>query len=211
MTRFNCKTLLKDQVANTRKPLVKSDKSDYWGEFVVNSSKHWRGTILCFKGNSAQCFYEDLKRHQLDWAVFDLESTNLGRFDLCYDRDLKESDGDPYTFLKECAEEIENATMSKNTLRIGRRSSPSFFRVYLRKNGRNLRFELEIKKAGVKKFQHYLFTGQFEKLEELLVEYYYDQSVQIFEIDHPFSDFLKAAIGLKRFVYFWLINWTLIF
>ena len=29
----------------------------------------WRGTTLCFKGNSAQLFYEGLKFKKLDWAI----------------------------------------------------------------------------------------------------------------------------------------------
>jgi hypothetical protein len=114
---FNCRTFLKDGVAKTRKPLVETGRSRYWVEFLVNSSKDWRGTILCFKGNSAGRFYEDLKGHQLDWVVFDLEYTNLGRLDLCYDRELKET----YIFLKESCDRNENrpARMPTNVLRVG--------------------------------------------------------------------------------------------
>ena len=197
---FNCRTFLKDEVAKTRNPLVETGRSRYWGEFIVNSSKHWRGTILCFKGNSASRFYEDLKGHPLDWVLFDLEYTNLGRLDLCYDRELKESDGDPYIFLKESCYRNENrqARMPTNVLRVGSRSGPNYFRVYLRKNGRDIRFELEIKKDVGKKFQHYLFTSQFEKFEELLCEYYYDQSVQIFDTDNPFCDWLRANFRRVR-------------
>jgi len=41
----------------------------------------------------------------------------------------------------------------------------NFFRVYLRKNGKNLHFESEVKKIIAKKFQHFLFTNQFERFE----------------------------------------------
>ena len=45
-------------------------------------------------------FYGDLKFKKLDWAVFDLDSTNLGRIDLCYDRELNLTDRDPHLFLE---------------------------------------------------------------------------------------------------------------
>ena len=57
-----------------------SAKRNYSASFIINSTKYWRGTTLCFKGNSAQLFYEVLKFKKLDWTVFDLDSTNLGRF-----------------------------------------------------------------------------------------------------------------------------------
>ena len=82
---FSCRSTLFDQSTKTKKTLVETDKSNYSAKFIVNSNKHWKGTTLCFKGNSAQWFYKDMKYQKLDWIVFDLESTNLGRIDLCYD------------------------------------------------------------------------------------------------------------------------------
>ena len=67
--------------------------------------------------------------------------------------------------------------ISSNILRIGKRSSSNFFRVYLKPNGRDVRFELELKKTIIKKFQHYLFTNQFERFEELLVCHFYHQTI----------------------------------
>jgi len=77
-----------------------SVKRNYSASFIVNSTKYWRGRTLCFKGNSAQLFYQDLKFKKLDWAVFDLDSTNFGRIDLCYDRELNSTDTDPHLFLE---------------------------------------------------------------------------------------------------------------
>ena len=68
--------------------------------FIINSTKYWRDTTLCFKGNSAQLFYQDLKFKKLDWTVFDLDSTNLGRIDVCYDRKLNSTDRYPHLFLE---------------------------------------------------------------------------------------------------------------
>ena len=51
-----------------------------------------------------------------------------------------------------------------------------FFRVYLKPGRKKIRFEIEVKKDEVKKFQHDFFTGQFERFEELLTEHFYHQA-----------------------------------
>jgi len=95
-------------------------------------------------------------------------------------------------FLENSCKKNENryAKISNNgnILWIGKRSSSNFFRVYLRPGGRDIRFEIEVKKAGVKKFQHYLLRGQFEKFEELLAAHFYEQAVQLFDLEHYYCD-----------------------
>lgn len=103
---FGCKSTLLDQSTKLKKTLVESVKKNYSASFIVNLTKYWRGTTLCFKGNSAQLFYQDLKFKKLDWAVFDLGSTNFGRIDLCYDRELNSTDRDPHLFLENSYQNI---------------------------------------------------------------------------------------------------------
>ena len=55
-------------------------------------------------------------------------------------------------------------------LRIGhRKTSPNFFRIYKKSNGKFIRFELEMKLETAKNFQFFLFAGQFETLESKLI------------------------------------------
>ena len=134
---FGCKSTLLDQSTKLKKTLVESAKRNYSASFIINSTKYWRGTTLCFKGNSAQLFYEVLKSKKLDWTVFDLDSTNLGRIDLCYcyDRELNSTDRDPHLFLENSCQTINekndkrHAKISEdgNILWIGKRSSSNFF------------------------------------------------------------------------------------
>ena len=42
----------------------------------------------------------NFKSKKLDWTVFDLDSTNLGRIDVCYDRKLNSTDRYPHLFLE---------------------------------------------------------------------------------------------------------------
>lgn len=123
---------------------------------------------------------------------------------MCYDRKLKPVDKDLNVFLKNSCKQINKAKsnriikVSNNILRIGKRSSSNFFRVYLRTNGRELRFEIELKKTVVKKFQHYLFTNQFDRFEELLVCHFYHQSIQLFDRESTYTDWLRVNFRQMR-------------
>ena len=199
LTDLGCESRLVDQSSGKRYLLTKIHKSRYSAEFVVNLNKYWKGTSLRFKGKHAQCFYHDLRFQQLDWCVFDLTSTNLGRIDLCYDRELKETDKDLHLFFENSYNCINNksgmptAKLGNSILRIGKRSSCNFFRVYLKPNGKDLRFEIELKKTLIKKFQYYLFTNQFEIFEKFLTEHFYIQATRLFELENPYCDWLLAG------------------
>ena len=203
---FGCKSTLSDQSTKFKKTLVETDKRSFSATFIVNSTKYWMGTTLCFKGNSARLFYEGLKFKKLDWVIFDLDSTNLGRIDLCYDRKLKSTDRDPHLFLENSYQNInekndeQRAKISKNgtILWIGKRSSSNFFRVYLKPNMKKIRFEIEVKKDEVKKFQHDLWAGEFERFEELLAEHFYDQAIQLFDLENSYCDWLRSNFRRVR-------------
>jgi DNA relaxase NicK len=139
-----------------------------------------------------------LQFQKIDWSIFDLTSTNLGRVDLCYDRELKANDKDLHLFFENSYKQINSkndnptAKLGNNILRIGKRSSSNFFRVYLKPNGKELRFEIELKKTLVKKFQYYLFTNQFEVFEKLLTKHFYNQAIRLFNLENSYCDWLLA-------------------
>ena len=203
---FGCKSTLLDQSTKLKKTLVESAKRNYSASFIINSTKYWRGTTLCFKGNSAQLFYEVLKSKKLDWTVFDLDSTNLGRIYVCYDRKLNSTDRYRHLFLENCCQTInekndkQHAKLSKNgrILWIGKRSSSNFFRVYLKPGRKKIRFEIEVKKDEVKNFQHDFFTGQFERFEELLTEHFYHQATRLFDLENSYCDWLRNSFRRVR-------------
>ena len=149
---LDCKSTLVDPSRKKHQHLTVIHKSPYSAEFIVNLNKYWRGTILHFKRKHAQLFYDNLKFKKLNWSVFDLMSINVGRLDLCYDRKLKSTDKDLHLFFEDSYKQIDSkknnptAKIGTNILRIGKRSSSNFFRVYLRSNGKELGFEIKLKK-----------------------------------------------------------------
>lgn len=196
---FQCNSVLID-VQSSTKPRVLSYK--HWkackAEFRTNYTKYWPGTIISFSGKTAQFFYETIKNKELDKDIFDLDSTNIGRIDLCYDRKIKQSDSVQTldSFLKNSCTKINSkvdvskAEVLKGVFRVGKRSSPNYFRVYPKSNGKCIRFELELKKSAVKKFQSYFFLHQFEKWEELLTCHFYKEAINKLDLNSPYTDWL---------------------
>lgn len=132
-----------------------------------------------------------IKENPLNWKRMDLDNTNLGRIDLYYDRKLKESDLVEYfeAFLSDAAETISSGSRSlmvdltPQALRMGhRKTSPNFFRIYKKSNVKFIRFELKMKLETAKKFQFFLFAGQFETLESKLIQHYYSYITTKFQI-----------------------------
>ena len=103
---------------------------------------------------------------------------------------MKQGDKDLNLFFENSFKRINSkkdnrrAKIDNNILRVGKRSSSNFFRVYLKPNGGELRFEIELKKTVVKKFQHYLFSDQTEVFEELLTTHFYNQAIQLFDLEN---------------------------
>ena len=147
----------------------------------------YKGTIISFSGT--------IKNKQLDKDIFDLDSINIGRIDLCYDLKFKQSDCVQTldSFLKNSCNKINSKVdhpKAEVVFRVGKHSSLNYFRVYPKSNGKIIRFELELKKSAVKKFQSYLFLHQFEKWEELLTCHFYKEAMNKIDLDSPYTDWL---------------------
>ena len=95
--------------------------------------------------------------------------------DLYYDRKFKKGDEIENfdSFLEGYRSQIEKTDkrkiviVDKGVLRVGRRGSGNYFRVYRQPNEKDIWFELELTKSVVKNFEFYLFSNQFEKLDIL--------------------------------------------
>ena len=173
-------------------------------EFRVNSQKYWYGTSLSFSRNQSTYFYKTIKGKGLDWEILDFDNTNLSRIDLYYDRKFKKGDEIENFDSFQCRSQIEKTDkrkiviVDKGVLRVGRRGSGNYFRVYRRPNGKDIRFELELRKSVVKNFEFYLFSNQFEKLEELLCIHFYKQALTTFMMDSSYTDWLRESFRKIR-------------
>ena len=170
----------------------------------------WARTKVNFSGDNATYFYSLIKEKRVDWNIFDLRYTTLSRFDLYYFRKPKPTDQKDHVelFMDQCCQKIlakskrRHASWSRNSkgliLKVGSRQSSNYFRVYRRPNGKDIRFELELTKSVVKNFEFYLFSNQFEKLEELLSIYFYKQALTTFVMDSCYTDWLRESFRKIR-------------
>ena len=207
---YSCTSFFKDNRTGKFYPLIKKRPVSCKAKFVTSHTKYWNGTRLEFEGGAASTFYPMIKENPLNWERMHLDSTNLGRIDLYYDRPFKESDRveDYEIFLSDAAKTISSQNPSIKvelkfqSLAIGdRKTSPNYFRIYKRPNGRYIRFELEISLEAVKKLQSFLFAGQFETLESKLIEHYYSYIITHFEIDRScYTDWVVENFRTIRFL-----------
>ena len=52
--------------------------------YALEYKNYWSGTKVNFSGKNATQFYSIIKQQKFDWNIFNLSSTNIGRFDYYY-------------------------------------------------------------------------------------------------------------------------------
>ena len=173
---FDCNSVFINCKNSTQNcTLVKKERSLSKAEFRVNSQKYWDGTSLSFSGNQSTYFYKTIREKGLDWEILNFDNTSLSRIDLYYDHKFRKGDEIENfdSFLEGYRSQIEKTDkrkiviVDKGVLRVGRRGSGNYFRVYRQPNEKDIWFELELTKSVVKNFEFYLFSNQFEKLDIL--------------------------------------------
>jgi len=173
-----------------------------------------------FSGENGEYFYSLVQKKLIDWCIFDLSCTNLGRFDLYYFQKSNPIDQDdlPESFMENSCEKVNSKSKRKKAswkltargliMRIGNRSNSSYYRVYQKTKkinhgvydemNRGLKFELELKNQLIKSFQKFLFNNNTEEFEGRLVEHFYKHSKKCFVLDTCYTDWLQ--IGLRKIV-----------
>jgi len=219
---FGFNSFLKETYKGKSEVLISEITNRYQVYFIKSTynpeyNSYWNGITVSFSGQNAAYFYQKVKDGLVDWNVFDLEKTNLGRVDLKYFREKKSND--IYTsidtdeknvklFMIKSYEKIvtkdkrKYAKWERNNkgliLRIGQRASDNYFRVYQNETSlkKGLSFELEIKNQTLLSFQEHFFSDQIEEFEKELAKYFYKQSLKAFRLDSCYTDWL--SIGSRR-------------
>ncbi len=179
-------------------------KSNYDPEL----KSYWNGLIVRFSGKDGNYFYQLIRRKRIDWNIFDVSFTNLGRFDLHFLRDVSDSESreELILFMENSCRKVksnfpktyaEYLVKKKGLLlEMGSRGSNHRLRVYEKKN--SLEFELEIKKVAIQSYQDFLFSDNLEEFETKLVNHYYKQLKKWLVLDSCYIDWL--LVGLRKLV-----------
>ena len=200
---FGFNSFLKDASDKKSEPLIFKNKNQFQVLFYIYNlepNNYWVGTTVSFSGENAAYFYTAIQAKQVDWNIFNLRHTVLGRFDLHYFRKSKATDkNEPLKlFMEACCQNIYTQSKRKHAywnqnskgliLRIGSRQSANYCRVYEKNSG--LEFELEMKKGVVKSVQHFLFSDQIEEFEDILTKHFYQQYRNSVVLDFCYTDWL---------------------
>jgi hypothetical protein len=195
--KFNVRQKIAGQSSNSEIVLW-DNANEFKCVFVEIEASYWQGSLLNFSGKSAAHFYDLLQKQTLDLTFLDLKSTNLTRLDINYQRRSKKTDPSQDEFFQEAVKKLEKTDryISYNSkkssgdriLRIGRRPSPRFYRIYSTKDG--LKFEFEIKGRTVKSFQEDLFYNRLEDFEKNVSEHFYEYSKRLLPATNSYTDWL---------------------
>ena len=155
--------------------------------YASEYTTYWNGTKVDFSGKNATQFYNIIKQQKFDWNIFNLSSTNIGRFDYYYFRPITDAHTDDklkHFMQSSCNKILSNYKLRKAIFgreetgyvtRIGSRTSSNYYRIYQTKQG--VKFELELKNPLIKSFQSFLFHNQIEIFEQKLVLHFYKLSI----------------------------------
>ena len=211
-------SVLKETFKGKSEDLIFEIRNRYKVSFIKSSynpdsNSYWTGMTVKFSGKNGQYFYSLVQKKLIDWCIFDLSCTNLGRFDLYYFRKFNPIDQDdfPESFMENSCEKVNSKSKRKKAswkrtprgliMRIGNRSNSNYYRVYQKTKkinydvysemNKGLKFELELKNQLVKSFQKLLFTNNIEEFEGKLVEHFYKHSKKCFVLYTYYTDWSK--------------------
>lgn len=176
-------------------------KNKYQVHFTVYrySDIYWEGIKLDFSGQNGHQFYKLIAANQLDWETLNHEKIlSLSRLDLCYRHKKIDNHTNFESFLKQCYQKagenkaIKNFSLQKSylgwILKIGKRGSPNYYRVY--ENDTEIRFELEQRGSKIKSTQKLIFEYQTENFEEIMTETFFNYSKKVLAIDENYTNWL---------------------
>lgn len=222
---FGFNSVMKENFKGKSEDLIFKITNKYKVSFVKctynpESSSYWTGMTVKFSGENGKYFYSLIRRQLIDWCIFDLSCTNLGRFDLYYFRKSKPTDQEDLSesFMENSCEKVNANSKRKKAIwkgtprglimRIGNRPNSNYYRVYQKTKkidspvssemNKGLKFELELKTQLVQSFQEFFFHNQLEEFESKLVGHFLKYSKKYFVLDSCYTDWLR--ISLRKIV-----------
>jgi hypothetical protein len=163
------------------------------------SDIYWDGIKIDFSGRNGHQFYKLIAANQVNWEILNHEKNlRLSRLDLCYTRKKIDNNTNVESFLKQCYQKvgenkaIKNFSLQKSytgwILKIGKRGSPNYYRVY--ESDTEIRFELEQRGLKIKSAQKLIFEYQIENFEEIMTETFFNYSKKVLAIHENYTDWL---------------------
>jgi hypothetical protein len=181
-------------------------KNSYNVNFVINYNPHDKGILVAFPGESGLAFYELVKKNQINWDLF--RGSKLQRFDLNYGHaiDASETKNKIKTFLHDQHDILDEKKINVNLegsscLKIGSRRSNRCARIYVTKDNKILKFEMEIRRITIAPYKGFLVNGDFENFENQLTKIYLLYFSNMLSLNYSYMTWLAIKVRpmyLKR-------------
>jgi hypothetical protein len=160
---------------------------------------YWQGIKIDFSGNNGNQLYNLIVANEINWEKFNHEKgIQLCRIDLCYVHNKPNNNTSAQSFLKQCYEKvvqnnvIRNFSLQKNSssliLKIGKRGSPNYYRVY--EKNTEIRFELEQRGTKIKALQKLILKHHIKEFEQIMTENFFKYTKKVLVIDENYTDWL---------------------
>tara|TARA_Y100000385_G_scaffold18768_1_gene18817 strand:+ start:12863 stop:14356 length:1494 start_codon:yes stop_codon:yes gene_type:complete len=198
---FGFKSTLTVGLDGQQEFLFNESKAKYQVSFRVYSYSeiYWDGLKIDFSGPNGHQFYRLIRDNLVNWKRLSNEKDiRLSRLDLCYPCKKPNDKTNFKSFLERCYQKvhknkaIKNFSLKRNSLssilKIGKRGSPNHFRVY--ENHTEIRFELEQRGLKLKAVQNFIFEGQIQNFEQIMVDMFFKYSKKVLIVDENYTSWL---------------------
>lgn len=161
--------------------------------------------MVRFPGKNGKYFYSLVKENKIDFNIFNLEKTNLGRFDIHYLVDLVELNANTAIrqFYENCRQKVKKDHKNRTVKIEERKKGPILFIGNRKKNVDVLRiyqkhqfleFELERTKKEIQIYQNDFFSNQLTKFENKIVPVYYKQLKKFLVLDSSYTGWINTRL-----------------
>jgi hypothetical protein len=184
---------------SSSKNILRVDPTKFFEVVFLEDIPYWEGTILEFSGINAREFYKHIKEHTIDWKIF--QNPSLSRFDLYYSLEAPLTEDSIKSFFQSCQKNSQlNLGYQKNRrgqiLRIGRRTSDRFSRIYTRSN--RLRFEHEMKGRFLEEYSDMFFRNSWEDFEDIISQHFLQYFQKHLPIESVYLEWLVIKLRSIR-------------
>ena len=184
---------------SSSKNILRVDPTNFFEVVFLEDIPYWEGTILEFSGINAREFYKHIKEHTIDWKIF--QNPSLSRFDLYYSLEAPLTEDSIKSFFQSCQKNSQlNLGYQKNRrgqiLRIGRRTSDRFSRIYTRSN--RLRFEHEMKGRFLEEYSDMFFRNSWEDFEDIISQHFLQYFQKHLPIESVYLEWLVIKLRSIR-------------
>ena len=173
-------------------------KNQYQIQFVVNVSNYWNGVCVVFPSK----MYQLLKQKKIDWNLF--PAAKINRLDLNYLRPIHNSQERLVVdFFKQSEETIRakginariNSTKRELSLKIASKRSNRSAKIYdVGRQGKFLKFEMEIRRTLIADYKPDFLNNNFERIEDSLTREFLNYFWKLLPLENKYVDWLLEKV-----------------